>query len=155
MATPAMANVAGEWPLSSVAVIAAPVDVLGVNYYMPMRLSALADSPLPFQMEPIPGYPVTAFGWPVIPAALAELLVLLKDRYGGALPPVYITENGCSVADEVAADGSVDDQARIGYLDGHLRATRDAIEAGVADLARDRGDGILARAQLHAERVDA
>jgi beta-glucosidase len=50
--------------------ISAPIDVLGVNYYMPTRVSALPDSPLPFRMEPIPGYPVTAFGWPVVPAAL-------------------------------------------------------------------------------------
>ncbi len=113
------------------AVISAPVDGLGVNYYNPSRLSALPGSPLPFQMEPIPGYPVTAFGWPVVPAGLTELLTSLRDRYAAALPPVYITENGCSVADEVADDGTVDDQARIGYLDGHLRAVHDAIEAGV------------------------
>ena len=113
------------------AVISAPVDVLGVNYYMPMRLSALADSPLPFQMEPIPGYPVTAFGWPVIPAALTELLVLLKDRYGGALPPVYITENGCSADDQVSEQGTVADEARVSYLDGHIRAVREALDGGV------------------------
>ncbi len=113
------------------AVISAPVDALGVNYYMPMRLSALPDSLLPFQMEPIRGYPVTAFGWPVIPAGLTELLVLLRDRYGGALPPVYITENGCSADDQVSAAGVVADEARISYLDGHIRAVHEAIGAGV------------------------
>ena len=46
-----------------------------MNYYNPTRISALPDSPLPFQLEPIAGYPVTAFGWPVIPAGLTELLV--------------------------------------------------------------------------------
>jgi beta-glucosidase len=112
-------------------VISAPLDALGVNYYSPTRLSALPDSPLPFQMEPIPGYPVTAFGWPVIPAGLTELLTTMKDRYGGQLPPVYITENGCSVNDEVAGNGTVDDQPRVGYLDGHIRAVRDAMTAGV------------------------
>jgi len=114
-----------------VEVISAPIDGLGVNYYMPTRLSALPDSPLPFQMQPIPGYPVTAFGWPVIPAGLTEMLTSLKQWYGEALPPVYVTENGCSQADEVAADGSVDDPGRIGYLNGHLRAVHDAIDAGV------------------------
>ncbi len=112
-------------------VISAPLDALGVNYYAPARLSALPNSPLPFQMEPIPGYPTTAFGWPVIPAGLTELLTMLKDRYGDRLPPVYITENGCSVNDEVAADGTVDDQPRVSYLDGHIRAVRDAMTAGV------------------------
>lgn len=113
------------------AVISAPIDGVGVNYYSPTRLSALPDSPLPFQMEPIPGYPVTAFGWPVVPAGLTELLALLRDRYGAALPPLYITENGCSQRDQLAADGTVDDQARIDYLDGHIRAVHDAIAAGV------------------------
>jgi beta-glucosidase len=111
-------------------VISTPLDALGVNYYSPTRLSALA-GPLPFQMEPIPGYPVTAFGWPVIPAGLTELLTMLKERYGDRLPPVYITENGCSVDDEVAPGGSVDDQPRIAYLDGHIRAVHDAMVAGV------------------------
>ena len=113
------------------AVISAPVDGIGVNYYAPTRLSALPDSPLPFQMEPIPGYPVTAFGWPVVPAGLTELLGLLGTRYGAALPPVYITENGCSQRDEPAADGAIDDQLRIDYLDGHIRAVHDAITAGI------------------------
>jgi beta-glucosidase len=112
-------------------IISAPLDALGVNYYCPTRLSALPDSPLPFQMEPIPGYPVTAFGWPVVPAGLTELLTLLSDRYGAGLPPVYITENGCSVADEPAADGTIDDQPRIRYLDAHIRAVADARTAGV------------------------
>jgi len=113
------------------AVISAPLDVLGVNYYNPTRLSALPESELPFRMEPIPGYPVTAFGWPVIPAGLTEVLTLFAERYGDRLPPVYITENGCSLHDEVADDGTVDDQPRISYLDGHIRAMHDAMTAGV------------------------
>ena len=113
------------------AVISAPLDAYGVNYYTPTRLSALPDSPLPFRMEPIPGYPVTAFGWPVIPAGLTELLTMLASRYGDRLPPVHITENGCSVRDEVADDGTVDDQPRISYLDGHIRAVHAAMTAGV------------------------
>ncbi len=115
------------------AVISAHLDGLGVNYYMPTALSAPpdpADSPLPFQLEPISGYPVTAFGWPVVPAGLTELPGLLAERYGAALPPLYITENGCSHDDRPAADGTVDDQFRIDYLDGHLRALHAAMTAG-------------------------
>jgi beta-glucosidase len=113
------------------AVISAPLDAVGVNYYSPISLSARPDSPLPFLMEPIPGYPTTAFGWPVIPAGLTEMLTIMKDRYGDRLPPVYITENGCSVRDEITGDGTVDDQPRISYLDGHLRALHAAMTAGV------------------------
>src|SRR5258708_19166096 len=94
----------------ALAAISAPIDGLGVNYYMPTRLSALPGSPLPFQLEPIPGYPVTAFGWPVVPAGLTEMLTSLRDWYGRALPPVYSTENGCSQAHPVVAGGTVGDQ---------------------------------------------
>ncbi len=111
--------------------ISAPIDGLGVNYYMPTRLSALPGEALPFQMEPIAGYPVTAFGWPVVPAAFTELLTGLLDRYAGALPPVYVTENGCSREDVLDASGAVDDQERISYLDGHVRAVHAALNAGV------------------------
>jgi beta-glucosidase len=112
-------------------VISAPIDGLGVNYYMPTRLSALPESPLPFQMEPIPGYPLTAFGWPVVPAGLTEMLTSLRDWYGDALPPVYVTENGCSQPDDVGPDGAIDDPARIAYLDSHIRAVHEAIGDGV------------------------
>ncbi|MGE5290166.1 MAG: GH1 family beta-glucosidase [Micromonosporaceae bacterium] len=113
------------------AVISAPLDALGVNYYNPLRLSALPGSPLPFRMEPIPGYPVTAFGWPVVPDGLRELLLLLRSRYPGVLPSIHITENGCSRDDAPAADGTVEDPERISYLDGHIRAVHEAIIAGV------------------------
>jgi beta-glucosidase len=111
--------------------ISAPIDALGVNYYAPTRVAAPQDGGLPFALQPIPGYPVTAFGNPVIPAGLAELLTTLADRYGSRLPPVYITENGCSFDDEQDGAGHVDDQQRIGYLDGHIRAVADAIAGGV------------------------
>jgi beta-glucosidase len=112
------------------AVISAPVDGLGVNYYMPTAVSAPAEPPLPFRLTPISGYPVTAFGWPVVPQGLTEQLGLLAERYGAALPPLYVTENGCSHDDRPAADGTVDDQFRIDYVDGHLRAVHAALTAG-------------------------
>jgi beta-glucosidase len=113
-------------------IIKTPMDALGINYYNPTRIAAApAGAPLPFDMLPIEGVPTTAFGWPVVPDGLRELLVALRDRYGAALPPIYITENGCSTADVVAPDGHVHDGARIDYLDGHLRALRLAIDEGV------------------------
>jgi len=47
------------------------------------------------------------------------------------LPPLYITENGCSQDDAVDPDGMVRDHGRIDYLDGHLRAIHAAIGAGI------------------------
>src|SRR5664280_2550449 len=54
----------------------------------------------------------------------------LRDTYP-TLPPIYITENGRACDDVVAPDGQVDDPDRVRYLDGHLRAVADAIDAGV------------------------
>ncbi|MFC0033477.1 GH1 family beta-glucosidase [Micromonospora chaiyaphumensis] len=114
-------------------VIAAPIDVLGVNYYNPTGIRAPADedSPLPFEIVPLTGYPRTAFDWPVVPDGLRELLVQLHHRYGDALPPIQITESGCAYDDVPDADGRVADPDRIAYLDGHLRAVREAMAAGV------------------------
>jgi beta-glucosidase len=109
-------------------VIAAPLNGLGVNYYNPTWVTAPADpaSGLPFDLaEPEEPYRRTAFDWPVVPDGLTELLVGLKARYGEALPPVWITENGCS------EPAGVDDRARIDYLAGHLDAVAQARMQGV------------------------
>ncbi|MFF5178189.1 GH1 family beta-glucosidase [Micromonospora sp. NPDC000316] len=112
--------------------IAAPIDVLGVNYYNPTGVRAAEDgSPLPFDLVPLDGYPRTAFDWPVAPDGLRELLGWLRDTYGDALPPIEITESGCAYDDVPDADGQVADPERIAYLDGHLRAVRAAIDDGV------------------------
>jgi beta-glucosidase len=108
------------------------LDFYGVNYYNPMCVAAPADptSAMPFDQREITGYPTTDFGWPVVPDGLRELLVLLKARYPD-LPPLLITENGCSYGTGLDEDGVVDDQPRIDYLDGHLRAVAAAIDEGV------------------------
>lgn len=110
--------------------IGAPIDALGVNYYSVNTVRAV-DAPVPLQLDPAPGRPLTAFGWAVVPEGLTETLTGLRDRYGSALPPIYISENGCSCPDQLAPDGSCDDPDRIAYLDAHLRALHNAMADGV------------------------
>ncbi|WP_424880361.1 GH1 family beta-glucosidase [Streptomyces sp. SLBN-8D4] len=116
-------------------VISEPLDFYGVNYYAPTRVGApqgediefgglTIPAELPFSVQEIEDVPVTDFGWPVVPEGLTELLTTFHERYGDRLPPVVITENGCSYQ-------GVDDQDRISYLDGHVRALHRAVEAGV------------------------
>jgi beta-glucosidase len=119
--------------------ISAPIDFLGVNYYMrhtvvdgqreselttAMRFSSVgAATVLP------PGVETTAMGWPVEPDGLTELLVRLHEEYNQI--PIYITENGRAVYDYVDPEGGVDDEERVSYLDAHFRAAHEAIERGV------------------------
>ncbi|MFE1911917.1 GH1 family beta-glucosidase [Streptomyces anandii] len=116
-------------------VISEPLDWYGINYYAPTLVGApegteiefggvTLPAELPFSVREIEGRPVTGFGWPVVPEGLTELLTGFRDRYGDRLPPVVITENGCSYE-------GLDDTDRIAYLDGHIRALHRAVEAGV------------------------
>ncbi|MGW2212306.1 GH1 family beta-glucosidase [Streptomyces sp. NPDC001781] len=115
-------------------IIAEPLDWYGINYYAPARVGAPQEEPgefagvalpagLPFSLGQFEGVPVTDFGWPVVPEALTRLLTGLRDHYGDRLPPLVITENGCSYE-------GLDDRDRITYLDGHVRAVHAALAEG-------------------------
>ena len=124
--------------------IGAPLDFYGVNYYEPTMIEAPRagkdysgvlevdiPSDMPFSPVPVKCDERTDFGWAIVPSGLTEILVTLKDRYP-QLPPVIITENGASFHDAgPGPDGRVADPRRIAYLDAHLRATAEAITAGV------------------------
>ncbi|HZJ04861.1 MAG TPA: GH1 family beta-glucosidase [Nocardioidaceae bacterium] len=113
------------------AVISAPLDFYGVNYYNPTRVAAPDGDGLPFKVVSVTGYPCTDFGWPVVPDGLRDLLVMMSHEYAGLLPPVYITESGCAYNNEPDPTSRVADELRIDYLDRHLRAVGQAIESGV------------------------
>ncbi|MGB0100803.1 MAG: GH1 family beta-glucosidase [Nocardioides sp.] len=114
------------------AVIRQPLDFYGVNYYNPFKVGAAReDAEMPFEFRELVGYPVTDFGWPVVPDALREWLITLRARYRAALPPIFITESGCAYNMGPDEHGVVDDQPRIDYLDAHLRAIATAAQRGV------------------------
>lgn len=113
------------------AVIRQPLDFYGMNYYNPMLVGAAAEgAELPFEIGEVEGYPTTDFGWPIVPQGLRQMLNQLHDQYPD-IPPIHITENGCSSAVGPDEQGVVADQMRIDYLDSHLRAVGQAIEDGV------------------------
>ena len=127
--------------------IVAPIDALGVNYY---TRHVVTGSPgiggsdghggggdndaSPWVGDPEVGFvgqglPVTAMGWEIDPGGLTEVLVRLHRDYPPV--PLYVTENGAAFDDRPGPDGSVHDPDRVAYLDGHLRACANAIDAGV------------------------
>lgn len=114
--------------------ISAPVDFLGVNYYMRHTVredgSEKADFPSVRARIVIPhDARRTAMGWPVDAGGLTELLVRLHEEYG--VGRIYVTESGIAVHDYAAPDGEVRDGERIEYLDSHFRAAREAMSRGV------------------------
>ncbi len=113
-------------------VISTPLDWYGLNHYDPALVAAAPEgAELPFDRRVPTGYPLTDFGWPVVPDAFREVLVEMRNRYGDALPPVYVTENGCSYGDQPGEDGRVHDTRRIEYFAGYLDALRQAVDDGV------------------------
>jgi beta-glucosidase len=128
------------------AVIAAPIDILGVNYYNPVLVGhydgagvrANADGHREGAGDTWPGCEDvqffdmpgrhTAMGWPVDASGLHELLTRLWRDYR---QPMAITENGAAYADVVDPDGAVHDPERVRYLQEHLSALHDAIADGI------------------------
>lgn len=106
------------------ALISAPIDLLGLNYYTRIWVS---------RSEPVQPRPdrmgVTDMGWEIYPEGLRDQLLALHRDYP-SLPPIYITENGMAEADSLI-DGRVDDPRRVAYLHHHLEAVAQARAAGV------------------------
>jgi beta-glucosidase len=114
--------------------IHAPLDMIGINYYNPTPVKAPGEgNPFPFEIVPMDSYEQTDMGWPVVPDGLRDILVQQKERYGDALPPVMVTENGVAFPDTLVEEPEphVDDPRRVAYLRTHIAAVGEAIDAGV------------------------
>ena len=70
----------------------------------------------------------TAWNWEIDPGGLHDLLLHLHQARPDL--PVYITENGIGLDDQVV-DGTVDDEPRITFVREHLEAVHRAMQDGV------------------------
>lgn len=111
------------------AVIASPVDFVGINHYHHSVVAADPDEPLLGVRDLPPTPPLTSFGWEIRPQSLLRVLTRLHDEY--TTLPIYVTENGACFDDKVDANGNVDDDQRVDYLDGYLNAVAQAIQRGI------------------------
>ena len=110
--------------------IAAGIDFLGVNFYWEDAISFSSEGAERFSVEP-QHHPKTEMGWPITPHGFYRHLVRINEHIGGTLP-LYVTENGCALPDQLTADqNACHDPLRIDYLRGHFQACLDAIEVGV------------------------
>lgn len=110
-------------------IISTPIEYFGVNIYQGTTVIPDPRTPAGFQAKPYPpGYPHTAFNWPITPEALYWGPKFYYERYG---KPILITENGLSCRDSVAMDGRVHDAARIDFTKRYLREFARAMSEGV------------------------
>ena len=122
-------------PPGDAAIIAAPLDFLGVNYYYRQVVAA---GPAGQQHREFPGSEDvrvldtgaerTQMGWPIAPDGLVDVLEQ-AHRYQPSLA-LYVTENGAAYPD-VLADGLVADEPRRRYLEQHIGACADALGKGL------------------------
>ncbi|MCZ7838293.1 6-phospho-beta-glucosidase [Leclercia adecarboxylata] len=109
------------------------IDFISFSYYMTGCVTT--DEELNQQargnilsMVPNPHLASSEWGWQIDPVGLRTLLNVLWDRYQ---KPLFIVENGLGAKDKPDADGRVQDDYRISYLNDHLVQVREAIDDGV------------------------
>ncbi|MHC5227054.1 6-phospho-beta-glucosidase [Enterococcus sp. LJL99] len=115
------------------------VDYIGFSYYMSTVVKAdvsndnlgdVVNGGLANGVEN-PYIQSSDWGWAIDPEGLRYTLNRLYDRYQ---LPLFIVENGFGAVDELEADGSIHDQARIDYLTKHIEALEKAVDYDGVDL---------------------
>lgn len=109
------------------------IDFISFSYYMTGCVTT--DEALNQQargnilsMVPNPHLASSEWGWQIDPVGLRTLLNVMWDRWQ---KPLFIVENGLGAKDKPEADGSINDDYRISYLNDHLVLVREAIDDGV------------------------
>ncbi|WP_051884467.1 GH1 family beta-glucosidase [Lysobacter antibioticus] len=123
-----------EWPQADFELIQQKLDFIGVNYYTRSVTKAAESYPLNTGVVRQPLGTYTETGWEVFPQGLTDTLTWVKQRYGDI--PMYITENGAAFFDppvaepDASGERRVRDPLRMDYLQKHIGAIHDAIQAG-------------------------
>ena len=116
------------------------VDILGVNYYQPIRVAARASLPnpeAPFMPEyyydnyVMPGRRMNPHrGWEIYPQGLYDIAINIKENYDNI--PWFVSENGMGVEGEekYRVNDVIQDDYRIDFFKEHLIELHKGIEAG-------------------------
>ncbi len=117
---------------NDLALIATPIDFLGVNNYTRSVVRGAETPPLADAYEciqPVAGACYTETPWEIYPQGLTDLLVRLHREYG--LQSLYVTENGAAFDDRWDGDNGIRDPRRIAFVESHIRAIAAALEQQV------------------------
>jgi len=111
-------------------IISSPLDFVGTNIYQPTYVRA-ADNAIGYEVVQNPSsYPHMLSPWLTVgPEALYWGPKLVYENWHPKA--LYITENGCSSADQVAPDGHVYDTDRVMYFRNYLTQLQRAVAEGV------------------------
>ncbi len=110
------------------------VDYIGFSYYAsrttstdPEVLKQITSGNVFGSIEN-PYLEKSEWGWTIDPKGFRITANQLYDRYQ---KPLFVVENGLGAIDELNADGEVNDDGRIDYLEKHLIEMSEAIKDGV------------------------
>src|ERR1700722_3409920 len=111
-------------------IISTPIDFVGLNVYIPQYYVVATDHKPGFRMVPFPdSFPLMASDWLRIgPEAIYWTPRIVAKIWN--IDTIYISENGTSSSDKLAADGNVYDTDRIMYLRNYLGQLQRAIADG-------------------------
>ena len=122
---------APKFTAEDIAIIASPIDFVGLNVYMPNQYVVAGENGNDFALLPFAAtYPHMDSNW----LRIGPEAMYWAPRHVAKLwnvKSIYITENGTSAADQVSADGKVYDVDRIMYLRNYLTHLNRATSEGV------------------------
>jgi beta-glucosidase len=124
---------------TDMALIATPLDFVGINYYSRLLLRArrqanaqnTQSAPVPAYepVVPVPGASYTEMAWEIYPQGLSDVLLRVHHEYAPRL--ILVTENGAAFADQWDGNNPVRDERRVQYLRDHIYALESARRQGV------------------------
>jgi beta-glucosidase len=121
---------------NDMALISAPLDFLGVNYYFRLLLRARLQAGMGYPLAPtyehvvpVPGASYTDMAWEIYPEGLADILQRVQQEY--APPLILVTENGAAFADQWDGSNSVRDGRRTEYLRDHIHMLERSCKQGI------------------------
>ena len=132
------------------ALISAPLDFLGINYYSRHTVSASTRTAaattdaagMRVTTQGVSAYPGsehvtfvgtdaprTQMGWEIHPDGMVDVLEMAHAIAPDL--PLFITENGSAYEDVIGEDGRIDDRERTEYLQDHIDAAAIAVTRGL------------------------
>ncbi|WP_407271722.1 glycoside hydrolase family 1 protein [Radiobacillus sp. PE A8.2] len=104
------------------------VDYLSISYYKSNTVEASDDEDIMAGVGQNPHLEENEWGWAIDPIGFR---LALKDMYARYRLPIFVTENGIGLREELDENNTIEDDQRIKYLSDHIHQMKLAMEEGV------------------------